>query len=84
MLGRGEGTAECHVEPDRREAIAWALDQGRTGDVIVLAGKGHETYQEIDGVQHHLDEREVVAEYFSKAADSPRQKTGGKIPADVI
>ena len=63
--------------------LAWALDQGRPGDVIVLAGKGHETYQEIDGVQRHLDEREVVAEYFAHAA-APRQKTGGKAPADVI
>ena len=34
--------------------------------VVVLAGKGHETYQEIDGVQRHLDEREEVAAYFSK------------------
>lgn len=84
LAGMGEAPAALHVEPDRRRAIAWALDQGRPGDVIILAGKGHETYQEIDGVQHHLDEREVVAEYFSRAADSPRQKTGGKIPADVV
>ena len=82
ILAGMEGAA-LHVEPDRRAAIAWALDQGRPGDVIVLAGKGHETYQEIDGVQRHLDEREVVAEYFAHAA-APRQKTGGKAPADVI
>ena len=83
LSGMSGGGAEAHVEPDRRAAIAWALDQGRPGDVIVLAGKGHETYQEIDGVQRHLDEREVVAEYFAHAA-APRQKTGGKAPADVI
>ena len=82
ILAGMEGAA-LHVEPDRRAAIAWALDQGRPGDVIVLAGKGHETYQEIDGVQRHLDEREVVAEYFAHTAPS-RQKTGGKVPADVI
>ena len=57
---------QCHVEPDRPEAICWALSQARPGDVVVLAGKGHETYQEIDGVQWHLDEREEVAAYFSK------------------
>ena len=56
------------VEPDRRQAIALALEQARPGDVVVLAGKGHETYQEIDGVQYHLDEREVVAEWFEKRA----------------
>ena len=55
---------QCHVEPDRPEAIGWALAQARPGDVVVLAGKGHETYQEINGVQYHLDEREVVAGYF--------------------
>ena len=36
------------------------------GDVVVLMGKGHETYQEIQGVKHHLDEREEVANYFAK------------------
>ena len=58
--------AQVHVEPDRREAIAWALAQGKPGDVIVLAGKGHETYQEIGGVQYHMDEREIVAEHLKK------------------
>ena len=49
------------VIPDRREAIAWAIDHHEPGDVIVLAGKGHETYQEINGVKNHMDEREIVA-----------------------
>ena len=82
LAGMGEGGTALHVEPDRRAAIAWALDQGRPGDVIVLAGKGHETYQEIGTVQHHLDEREVVAGYFDQA--DRRQKMTGKVPADVI
>ena len=56
---------QCHVEPDRPEAICWALSQARPGDVVVLAGKGHETYQEINGVQYHLDEREEIAAYFA-------------------
>ena len=82
LSGMGEGEAGLHVEPDRPAAIAWALEQGKPGDVIVLAGKGHETYQEINGIQHHLDEREVVADYF-KQSDLRQQKTG-KVPADVI
>ena len=82
ILAGMEG-ADLHVESDRRAAIAWTLDQGRPGDVIVLAGKGHETYQEIGGVRHHLDEREVVAEYF-RTADASRQKMGGKVSADVV
>ncbi|MCI9156069.1 MAG: UDP-N-acetylmuramoyl-L-alanyl-D-glutamate--2,6-diaminopimelate ligase [Lawsonibacter sp.] len=80
-MSGGEG-ALLHVEPDRAAAIAWALEQGNPGDVIVLAGKGHETYQEINGVQRHLDEREIIADWF-RQADS-RQKMTGKIPADMV
>ena len=47
---------------DRKEAIAYAIDNGRPGDIIVLAGKGHENYQEIKGVKHPMDERELIAE----------------------
>ncbi len=53
------------VVTDRREAIVYALEHARTDDIIVLMGKGHETYQEIDGVKHHLDEREEVARFFA-------------------
>ena len=52
------------VVEDRVEAIHYCLDHALTGDVIVLCGKGHETYQEIDHVKHHMDEREIVAEYL--------------------
>ena len=48
----------------RIEAIRFAIDNACSGDVIVLAGKGHETYQIIGRDKHHLDEREVVAEYL--------------------
>jgi len=67
--GMGTGGAPRMVEADRRAAIRMALSEARTGDVVVLAGKGHETYQEIDGVQHHLDEREEVARYFDTCTE---------------
>ena len=51
---------------NRPKAIHRAMDIGRKNDIIVLAGKGHETYQEVFGVKHHLDEREVVAEYLNE------------------
>ncbi len=51
----------CVVIEDRRKAIRYAMDIAQKDDIIVLAGKGHETYQEINGVKHHLDEREEVA-----------------------
>ena len=53
----------CKVIPDRREAIAYALDIAEAGDIVLLAGKGHETYQEINGIKHHMDERKIVADF---------------------
>ena len=66
LAGMAGTPAQRHVEPDRRKAIALALSLAQPGDTVVLAGKGHETYQEISGVQHHLDEREEIAAWFSK------------------
>ncbi len=50
------------VIEDRRQAIAHAIDSHMAGDLIILAGKGHETYQIIGKTKHHMDEREIVAE----------------------
>ena len=52
------------VIEDRRKAIQYAMDIAGKDDMIVLAGKGHETYQEINGVKYHLDEREEVAAHL--------------------
>ena len=54
------------VIENRPQAIQYAMDIAQKHDIIVLAGKGHETYQEIHGVKHHLDEREVVAAHLEK------------------
>ena len=54
------------VIENRIEAIHHAMDIAKKNDIIVLAGKGHETYQEIHGVKHHLDEREVVAAWLEE------------------
>ena len=51
---------------DRKEAIAYAIHHGQPGDVIVLAGKGHEDYQEIKGVKYHMDERELIQEILEE------------------
>ena len=51
---------------DRREAIAWAIDKAGPGDVILLAGKGHEDYQVIGHERVHMDEREIVAQHLEK------------------
>lgn len=52
---------------DRREAIRTAVALAGEGDVILIAGKGHEDYQEIKGVKHHFDDRETVCEIFNEA-----------------
>ena len=54
------------VQPDRREAIAYAIENHCPGDVIILCGKGHEDYQIIGKTKVHMDEREIVAEILEK------------------
>ena len=50
---------------DRKEAIRTACALAQKGDVVVVAGKGHEDYQEIKGVKHHFDDKEVIREIFN-------------------
>ena len=62
-----EGPKTPYVTIENRpEAIYWAMAHAQKDDVIVLAGKGHEDYQEINHVKHHLDEREVVADCLAR------------------
>ena len=49
---------------DRREAIRTACMMAQKDDVILIAGKGHEDYQEVKGVKHHFDDKEVVREFM--------------------
>ena len=65
---KGVNSAKNNYEiiENRPKAIQRAMDIAKKDDIIVLAGKGHETYQEICGVKHHLDEREVVAAYLKE------------------
>jgi UDP-N-acetylmuramoyl-L-alanyl-D-glutamate--2,6-diaminopimelate ligase len=51
---------------DRKQAIAYAIAHGEPGDIIVLAGKGHEDYQEIHGVKHPMDERTLILEILAE------------------
>ena len=51
---------------DRKEAIAYAIHNGQPGDIIVLAGKGHENYQEIEGVKHPMDERDLIEDILAE------------------
>ncbi len=66
LKGVDDSMGEYTVIEDRRKAIRYAMDIGQKNDIIVLAGKGHETYQDVGGVKHHLDEREEVQAHLSE------------------
>lgn len=55
-----ESGGEFVVIPDRKKAIEYCIKNVQNGDIIILAGKGHESYQEINGIRYHFDEREIV------------------------
>lgn len=57
---------EVYTNVSRRQAITDACAAAQRGDLVVIAGKGHETYQEIEGVKHHFDDKEVALEIFAR------------------
>ena len=66
LTGVKKEDGEYIVIEDRCKAIRFAMDIGKKNDIIVLAGKGHETYQDIGGRKRHLDEREEVAAHLAE------------------
>ena len=71
-IGEQETGNRVKVEPDRKKAIEYALANAGEGDVVVIAGKGHETTQEIKGVKHPFDDREVVRGYAGDGSPAGR------------
>ena len=61
-MGIGKTDGEYIEICDRKEAIAYVISHAKEGDLIVLAGKGHEDYQEIKGVKYPMDERDIIRE----------------------
>ena len=59
-----EDQGKVKVLADRKEAIYEAIRMASKGDIVLVAGKGHENYQEIKGIKHHFDDKEVVREIF--------------------
>ena len=62
VQGASSGPAELVVQADRRAAIALAIDAAEPGDVVLIAGKGHESGQEVAGVVTPFDDRDVARE----------------------
>ena len=68
-------TSGQYVEiPDRKEAIRYAMHHAEDGDIVILAGKGHEDYQEIQGVKHPMDERVLIREIMEEDAKADSAK----------
>ncbi len=68
LIGMKKTDGKYIIIKDRREAIIYALDNALPGDVILLIGKGHEDYEEIEGVRYPFSEREIVLDYLRDAA----------------
>ena len=62
LIGVHKADGEYVTIPDRKEAIKYCMEHAGAGDIVILAGKGHEDYQEIKGVKHHMDERDLIQE----------------------
>ena len=66
LVGVKKADGEYVTVPDRKDAIRYAILNAKDGDVIILAGKGHEDYQEIKGVKHPMDERVLIKEIMEE------------------
>jgi UDP-N-acetylmuramoyl-L-alanyl-D-glutamate--2,6-diaminopimelate ligase len=60
---------QVYIEHDRTAAIHYALEQASEADLILVAGKGHESYQEVAGIKHDFSDQQVVNEYIAAAND---------------
>ncbi|MBQ3583660.1 MAG: UDP-N-acetylmuramoyl-L-alanyl-D-glutamate--2,6-diaminopimelate ligase [Lachnospiraceae bacterium] len=65
-IGMGKTTGEYVVIPDRKEAIRYSMQHAKDGDIVLLLGKGHEDYQEIEGVRYPFDERVIIQEILDE------------------
>lgn len=66
LIGVHKGPGEYVTIPDRKEAIRYCMEHAGKDDIVILAGKGHEDYQEIKGVKHHMDERDLIQEIIEE------------------
>ena len=66
VIGVKRGFGNYAIIPDRKEAIRYCMLHGEKDNIIVLAGKGHETYQEIKGVKYAMDERDLIRQIMTE------------------
>ena len=66
LVGINKTKCEYTIIPDRKEAIKYAIVNGKKGDIIMLIGKGHEDYKEIKGKRYPFDERVIIKEILDE------------------
>ena len=66
LVGMNKTKCKYTIIPDRKEAIKYAIKNGKKGDIIMLIGKGHEDYKEIKGVRYPFDERVIIKEILEE------------------
>ena len=76
LIGMEKTDGKYVIIPDRKEAIREAIVKAMDGDVILILGKGHEDYQEIEGVRYPFDERVIIKEIVSELSDEDRIRLG--------
>ncbi|AXJ00343.1 UDP-N-acetylmuramoylalanyl-D-glutamate--2,6-diaminopimelate ligase [Cyclonatronum proteinivorum] len=81
LAGVSGGSAETHTETDRRAAIAQAISQAQPDGLVLIAGKGHETYQEIRGIRYPMDDVALAAAALQKRAETARATSSQEQPA---
>lgn len=76
LVGMKKSNGEYVIIPDRKEAIRYGILNARCGDVLLILGKGHEDYQEIEGVRYPFDERVVIREILSDLSEDEKDRLG--------
>lgn len=76
LIGMNKTDGEYVIIDDRREAIKYAIESAIDGDVILVLGKGHEDYQEIEGVRYPFDERVVIREIIDELSNEEKMRLG--------
>lgn len=76
LVGMNKTNGEYKIIPDRRDAIRYSIVNAKSGDVILILGKGHEDYQEIKGIRYPFDERVVIKDIIDELDDSDRIRLG--------
>jgi UDP-N-acetylmuramoyl-L-alanyl-D-glutamate--2,6-diaminopimelate ligase len=76
LVGMKKTDGKYVIIPDRKEAIKYSIVNAQKGDMILILGKGHEDYQEIEGVRYPFDERVIIREILDELSLEDKERLG--------